>query len=59
MAHKLFTIKNRSTFLMIRENGNFLKGKNLNIQFLHTYILEKIQKRNENDFDHFFHYSKI
>ena len=34
MAHKLFTIKNRSTFLMVREKGTFLKGKNLNIQFL-------------------------
>tara|TARA_B100001123_G_C14988577_1_gene898623 strand:+ start:309 stop:641 length:333 start_codon:yes stop_codon:yes gene_type:complete len=34
MAHQLFTIKNRSTFLMIKEKGNFLKSKNMNIQVL-------------------------
>ena len=34
MAQQLFTIKNRSTFLMIKEKGNFVKGKNLNIQIL-------------------------
>ena len=34
MAQQLFTIKNRSTFLMIKEKGNLVKGKNLNIQIL-------------------------
>ena len=40
MAHKLFTIKKRSTFLMIRNNGSFIKGKNINIQILHNQNLE-------------------
>ena len=34
MAHSIFTIKNRSTFVMIREKGRFIKGENLNLQFL-------------------------
>ena len=34
MAHPIFTIKKRSTFLMVREKGSFIKGKNLNLQIL-------------------------
>ncbi len=41
MAHKLFTIKKRSTFVMVRNKGSFLKGKNINIQILHNQNLEK------------------
>ena len=28
------TVKNRSTFIHIRNNGNFIKGKSINVQFL-------------------------
>ncbi len=41
MAHKLFTIKKRSTFVMIRNEGSFLRGKNINIQILYNQNLEK------------------
>ena len=34
MAHPVFTIKKRSTFLMVREKGIFIRGKNLNLQIL-------------------------
>ena len=34
MAHELFTIKKRATFLDIRENGIFIKSNNINIQKL-------------------------
>ena len=34
MAHTIFTIKKRSTFLMVREKGSFARGKNLNLQIL-------------------------
>ena len=34
MAHKLFTIKKRSTFVKIRDEGKFLKSKNINLQIL-------------------------
>ena len=34
MAHPLFTIKKRSTFLMVREKGSFIRGKNINLQIL-------------------------
>ena len=40
MAQNLFTIKKRSTFVMVRNKGEFLKGKNINIQFLHNQELE-------------------
>ena len=40
MAHQLFTIKKRSTFVMIRNRGKFLRGKNINIQILHNQELE-------------------
>ena len=40
MVHKLFTIKKRTTFVMIRNEGSFVKGKNINIQILHNQNLE-------------------
>ena len=41
MAPKLFTIKKRSTFLMVRNEGFYIKGKNINVQILHNQNLEK------------------
>ena len=41
MAQKLFTIKKRSTFVLVRDQGSFIKGKNINIQVLHNQNLEK------------------
>ena len=41
MAPKLFTIKKRSTFVIIRDQGKFIKGKNINIQILYNQNLEK------------------
>ena len=40
MAHKIFTIKKRSTFVMIRNEGKFVKSKNMNVQILHNQDLE-------------------
>ena len=40
MAHKIFTIKKRSTFVKIRNEGKFVKSKNMNIQILHNQNLE-------------------
>ena len=40
MAQTLFTIKKRSTFVMIRNQGEFIKGKNMNIQILRNQDLE-------------------
>ena len=40
MAHKLFTIKKRTTFVMIRDEGKFIKGKNINVQILYNQKLE-------------------
>ena len=40
MAQTLFTIKKRSTFVMIRNHGEFIKGKNMNIQILQNQDLE-------------------
>ena len=40
MAHKLFTIKKRSTFLMIRNEGKFIKGRNINLQILYNQDLD-------------------
>ena len=39
MAQKLFTIKKRSTFVLIRDTGIFVKGKNMNIQILRNQEL--------------------
>ncbi len=41
MAQRLFTIKKRSTFIMIRNEGVFIRGKNINIQILYNQELEK------------------
>ena len=34
MAHHLFTIKKRSTFVHIRDKGVFIRSKNINVQKL-------------------------
>ncbi len=34
MALTLQTIKSRSTFIHVRNNGNFIKGEFINVQFL-------------------------
>tara|TARA_Y100001936_G_C15971369_1_gene611346 strand:+ start:556 stop:900 length:345 start_codon:yes stop_codon:yes gene_type:complete len=39
MAHSLFTIKKRPTFLKIRNNGVFIRSKNINIQILQNQDL--------------------
>ena len=41
MALKLQTIKNRSTFIHIRNNGNFIKGKFISVQFLEDSSLNE------------------
>ena len=39
MAQTIFTIKKRSIFEKIRENGRFLKGENINLQILDDQYL--------------------
>ena len=39
MAQTIFTIKKRSIFEKIRENGQFLKGENINLQILDDQYL--------------------
>ena len=39
MAHSIFTITKRTTFIFVRENGFFIRGKNFNIQILHKQDL--------------------
>ena len=39
MAHSLFTIKKRPTFLKIRNSGVFIRSKNINIQILQNQDL--------------------
>ena len=34
MALTLQTIKSRSTFIQVKNNGNFIKGEFINVQFL-------------------------
>ena len=41
MALTLQTIKNRSTFIHIRNNGNFIKGKFISVQFLEDSSLNE------------------
>ena len=41
MAPNLFTIKKRSTFVKVRNEGEFIKGKNINLQILHNQNLGK------------------
>ena len=40
MAPTLFTIKKRSIFVFIRNEGKFIKSKNINLQILHNQNLE-------------------
>ena len=42
MAPSLQTIKNRSTLLLIRDKGSFIKGKSFNIQFLEDTNLDEV-----------------
>ena len=42
MAQFLVTIKKRSTFVHVRNNGNFIKSSSFNIQILEDIKLEKI-----------------
>ena len=40
MAHQLFTIKNRTDFVHIRDNGVFIRSNNINVQKLINQDLE-------------------
>ena len=40
MAHHLFTIKKRSTFVHIRNKGVFIRSKNINVQKLFNKDLD-------------------
>ena len=42
MALSLQTIKKRSTFLLVKDNGIFSKGNSLNVQFLEDKSLDEI-----------------
>ena len=42
MAQSIITIKKRSTFVFIRDNGKFLRSKSFNIQILHDNTLNEI-----------------
>ena len=42
MAHHLKTISKRSTFVLVREKGKFIRGKTFNLQFLEDSTLEDI-----------------
>ena len=42
MALSLQTIKNRVTFIRVRDKGSFSKGKSLNIQFLKDANLNEV-----------------
>ena len=42
MAPSLKTIKSRTTFIMIKNKGNFIKGKCFNIVFLKKESLENL-----------------
>ena len=42
MALTLQTIKKRSTFIHIQNNGNFIKGKFINVQFLEDSSLNGV-----------------
>jgi len=39
MAHKIFTITKRATFVFIRESCNFIRGNNFNVQILYKQKL--------------------
>ena len=40
MAHSLKVISKRSTFVLVRSKGKFIKGESFNLQFLENSILE-------------------
>ena len=42
MALTLQTIKNRSTFIQIKNNANFIRGKSINVQFLEDSSLNEV-----------------
>ena len=42
MALILQTIKNRSTFVLVREHGNFIRGKAFDVQFLEDSSLNEV-----------------
>ena len=42
MAPTLQTIKNRSTFVLVREHGNFIRGKAFDVQFLEDSSLNEV-----------------
>ena len=42
MAHSLKIISKRSTFVLLREKGEFIRGKAFNLQFLEDSNLENI-----------------
>ena len=42
MAHHLKIISKRSTFVLLREKGEFISGKAFNLQFLEDLSLENV-----------------
>ena len=42
MAHSLKIISKRSTFILLKEKGEFITGKAFNLQFLEDSNLENI-----------------
>ena len=42
MPHSIKTIKNRSTFLKVKNQGKFFYGKSFNLQLLEDYSLNNI-----------------
>ena len=42
MAHSLVTIKKRSTFVYIKNNGKFIKSNSFNLQILEDLKLKKM-----------------
>ena len=42
MAHSLKIISKRSTFILLRKKGEFIKGKAFNLQFLEDPNLENV-----------------
>ena len=42
MAHFLITIKKRSTFIYIKDHGNFIRSNSFNLQILEDSKLEKV-----------------
>ena len=42
MAHFLITIKKRSTFIHVKDHGNFIRSSSFNLQILEDLKLEKV-----------------